>query len=74
MWLYPIPAVAQCPATWNDFYERAEKVDSKMMLSKAELRIQYRDYCRRLDSLEGEYTSLQIFTTLLHPKNKLHQH
>ena len=37
--------------SWNDFYERAEKVDNKMTLSKAELRIQYREYCRRLDSL-----------------------
>ena len=40
------------------------------MLIMEELRIQY---CWRLDSLEGEYTSLpQIFTTLFDPKNKLY--
>ena len=55
--------------TWQQFFSAAERVDSNMKIEETELRQQYRDYCRVLGSLEGSFTSMQIFELIFDPKN-----
>ena len=57
--------------TWRKFFIAAEKVDSNMLVEEEELRLQYRDYCRVLSSLEGDLDSMQIFENLFDPEKEL---
>jgi len=57
--------------TWPEFFRAAQVIDDSLedLEEAEELRVQYRDYCRRLGETQSCSSSLELFTKFFDPNN-----
>ena len=58
---------------WDEYYQAAQHINSKIEVDEVELRREFREYCIMLGSLPGSLNSMDIFKLMFDAKNNKYQ-